>query len=85
MTQTPERLVARWATSGKDWLELYETNGSYHYRGRRCGGTLRPLASDAEAIAAMEAPWGTQTGPCTALRSDRPSLRRAAIAKAEGR
>ncbi len=71
-----KRIVAHWKTRGKDYLTLHESNGTYTYEGNDCGGVLPPQANDACAIAAMEAPWGRQTGPVTVLRTDRPSLRR---------
>ena len=75
-----DRLVARWETKGKDWLELLVTpSGYYHYRGNGCGGGPdRTVTNDAAAVAYMTAPWGAVggTGQVTVLQSDRPSLKR---------
>lgn len=78
------RLVARWETRGKDWLELLD-NGACHnapgrdyfYKGNGCGGGFT-AKDDEEAVRRMEAPWGDPrgTGQVTVLKTDRPSLRR---------
>lgn len=72
-----ERIVARWETKGKDWLELVHRDSGYWYRGNSCGGGI-DAADDAEAIGRMEAPWGDRrgVGQVTVLKSDRPSLKR---------
>ena len=78
------RVVARWQTRGKDFLELYASQSEqfgtvYGYTGNFCGGGL-PLTikTDEAAITWMDNPWGHPdgTGQCTVLRSDRKSLRR---------
>lgn len=75
-----DRIIARWETKGKDWLELlHHPAYGYSYRGNGCGGGLHAcITSDADAIAAMEAPRGSVTGwgQADVLKSDRPSLRR---------
>jgi hypothetical protein len=72
-----DTLIARWETRGNDWLELYRgaTPGDYYYRGNSCGGGV-VASNDAEAVAAMEAPWGSRVGQATVLKTDRPSLKR---------
>lgn len=71
------RIVARWETKGRDWLDLQEDHGIYGYTGNGCGGIFGPLADDEAAIAAMEMEWGPGgAGPVTVLRTDRASLRR---------
>lgn len=79
MSENTDRLVARWETSGNDWIELRQSSFDYYYRGNRCGGfAADKTATDAEAIAAMERPWGSLggAGQVTVLKTDRPSLRR---------
>ena len=64
--------IARWQTTGHDYLELYRDPSGYVYRGRGQGGVmpLPPTASEDEAIAWME------SHAVAVLKSDRPSLRR---------
>lgn len=81
------RIIARWETRGKDWLELRSNGPSMHpdnkgmcdysYRGNGCGGGFA-CKDDADAISRMEAPWGDPrgTGQVTVLKTDRSSLRR---------
>jgi hypothetical protein len=75
-----DRIVARWETRGKDYLELTKDEGRgrwYSYKGNGCGGGFE-ADSDAAAIQRMENPWGHPdgTGQVTVLKTDRPSLRR---------
>lgn len=65
-----QREVARWQTTGKDFLSLLVNGMGYSYQGRDCGGNLPVLPSDEAAIAWMEA------NPVALLKSDRPSLKR---------
>ena len=70
--------IATWRTTGKDFLELTKTDLGYSYHGNGCGGTLPvAVATDEDAIAYMERPWGPRgAGPVTVLKTDRPSLKR---------
>lgn len=83
-----ERIVARWETRGKDFLQLSagtlrttDEAGNvlvdYSYSGNACGGGFW-AQSDEEAIARMESPWGAPcgVGQVTVLKSDRASLKR---------
>ena len=76
-----ERVMARWESRGKDWLELVMTvsagNVSFSYRGNGCGGGV-DADSYEDAVVRMEAPWGDPkgVGQCTVLRTDRSTLRR---------
>jgi hypothetical protein len=78
------RVVARWQTSGWDWINLEsyvsDVHGlTYCYIGNGGGGGLPAhVKTDEDAIAWMDNPWGHKdgTGACTVLRSDRPSLKR---------
>ena len=75
----PTNLVARWETTGKDWIELIrcEAPNYYCYKGHQCGGGFR-AKDDEDAIHKMNNPWGHPegAGPVTVLQYDRPSLRR---------
>jgi hypothetical protein len=78
--EVEDRLVARWETRGKDWLELIHAPGTccdYWYRGNGCCGGI-PATGDEEAIARMEAERGSKLGwgPAAVLKCDRPSLHR---------
>jgi hypothetical protein len=76
-----KRIVARWETKGKDWLELYQYRSGnlsvWFYSGNGCGGGLN-AADDKDAIERMEAPRGDPRGwgQASVLKADRPSLRR---------
>lgn len=73
---TTETLIARWQTTGKDFLNLYRgaTPGDYFYRGRQCGGGLSAaVTSDEQAIQWMEF---DRNGAARVLKLDRPSLKR---------
>ena len=73
------KTIARWETTGKDFLDLKRGHleGNYVYTGNNCGGAFRAV-NDESAIAAMEAPWEHPegVGQVTVLKADRPSLRR---------
>ncbi len=77
MTTDENRIVARWETKGKDWLELYHRRTGYWYRGNGCGGGLE-ATNDEDAIRDMEAPRGSEHGwgQAAVLKGDRPSLKR---------
>jgi len=76
--------IAKWKTKGKDFLDLFNTylehpekGQIYQYVGNGCGGCFF-ASTDQEAIEHMERSWGYPggAGQATALRSDRPSLKR---------
>lgn len=72
-----KRIVARWQTRGKDWLELYHDGAGYSYSGKSCGGTLGAQPDDTAAIAWMERPWGLfGAGPVTVHKADKPTMKR---------
>jgi len=86
---TPDVLIARWQTKGKDWVELWKYtdytpregqgyDGVYYYKGKGMGGGLpNTVRTDAEAVAYMERPWGRGgAGQAFILKLDRPSLKR---------
>ncbi len=76
-----KRIVARWETKGKDFLELSKDDypRSYGYLGNGCGGGFM-ADSDEEAIERMEAERnnskGYSWGQVSVLKADRPSVKR---------
>lgn len=62
--------VARWETTGKDYLELFHDASGYTYVGRNMAGCLPSLSDDTTAIQHME------SNAVAVLKSDRSSLRR---------
>lgn len=64
-----DKIVARWKTRGKDFLELHQSQLGFSYAGNGCGGWLSSVTRD-QAIQEME------NGAVISLRADRPSLRR---------
>lgn len=76
MNETSDTLIARWETTGHDFLNLYRGSrpGDYFYRGRQCGGGLgAAVTTDEEAIRHMEF---DRNGAARVLKMDRPSLKR---------
>lgn len=71
-----KRVIARWETKGKDFLELYSDGNGYLYDGKGEFGVLGAFIDDQAAIERMTNDWGPNVGPVTVLRADRPSLRR---------
>jgi hypothetical protein len=63
-------IVAKWETTGKDFLDLYKDDSGYGYMGHNQCGNLGTMKTDDDAIRAME------VGPVAVLKSDRRSLRR---------
>ncbi len=64
-------LIAKWKTKGNDYLELYDNNTYYSYKGNDCGGILPTgIISSSAAITWME------DNPVKFLKMDRPSLKR---------